>query len=151
VSDDQSGGEGDAETEATSDEEQPRQLRSAAEQLAGTVLVPLNELPDDFQRRAYESLVIRMEQQAHEGVTAAQRAEDDKNLRKGIATWVFTALGAQVVVADSVFLIYAIKNGWDISPATMQVWLGATVVQVVAVALAITKSLFPPKDDQAKA
>lgn len=126
--------------------DQPPQLRSAADQLAGTVPLPLNELPDELQRRAYESFVTRMEQEAAETGTAAQQAKDDKNLRKGIATWTFAALGAQVVIADLVFFIYAKENGWNITPGTMQVWLGATVVQVVAVALAITRSLFPPKE-----
>lgn len=54
-------------------------------------------------------------------------------------------MGAQVVVADVVFFIYAYAAGWHISDRVISAWLGATVVQVVAVALTVTRGLFPPR------
>jgi hypothetical protein len=40
-------------------------------------------------------------------------------------------------------LIYGFWNGWDIPGSTIIAWLSSTVVQVITVALVVTKSLFP--------
>ena len=45
----------------------------------------------------------------------------------------------------SCVLIYGFANDWHIPGSTMNAWLAATVVQVIAVGLVITKSLFPSK------
>lgn len=50
----------------------------------------------------------------------------------------------QIICADVVFILYAIKGvNWEIPTAAIQAWLAATVVQVIAVVLVITRSLFP--------
>jgi|GEM_PF-3869677 len=64
-------------------------------------------------------------------------------MRKDIAERVFSAIRVQVVIADLAFLIYGFWNGWNLSTGTMQAWLGAVVVQVIAVGLVIARSLFP--------
>jgi hypothetical protein len=78
--------------------------------------------------------------------TLAKQADDDRALRKSVAKKVFLAVAVQVVIADLVFVKYADSKGWgNIDPSTMHVWLGATVVQTIAVALVIARSLFPSK------
>jgi hypothetical protein len=49
----------------------------------------------------------------------------------------------QIVAANATFAWYGDTNGWDISPAAISAWMGATVVQVVSVVLVITNYLFP--------
>jgi hypothetical protein len=49
----------------------------------------------------------------------------------------------QVVIADVAFFIYGFWNEWEIPGGTINAWLAATVVQVIAVGLVITRSLFP--------
>jgi hypothetical protein len=49
----------------------------------------------------------------------------------------------QVVIADIAFLTYGFWNGWEIPGSTISAWLGAVVVQVIAVGLVIARSLFP--------
>jgi hypothetical protein len=66
-------------------------------------------------------------------------------MREKIAEWVSWAIGAQVMLADVVCLVYGFGNDWHIPPETIVAWLSATVVQVIAVGLVITKSLFPPE------
>jgi len=75
--------------------------------------------------------------------TRAELDSDNRKPRESIAKWVSYAIGAQVVLADIVFLIYGFGNDWHIPAGTIVAWLSATVVQVIAVGLVITKSLFP--------
>lgn len=59
-------------------------------------------------------------------------------------------LGAQFVVADAVFVIFAwAGRKWDLPPGVIEVWLAATVVQVVGVVAVVTRHLFPNRDGNA--
>jgi hypothetical protein len=72
-----------------------------------------------------------------------QRREEHE-LRKTVATWVYRATAVQVAAADVVFIIYAwVGRDWDVPVEAISAWLGATVVQVIAVLLVITRYLFP--------
>lgn len=93
-------------------------------------------LDESQQARINEASVRRAE-------IAAKSADDDRQLREGIANKTFKAAAIQVVIADLVFGVYGFWNGWDIPGVTMDAWLSATVVQVIAVALVIARSLFP--------
>jgi hypothetical protein len=62
---------------------------------------------------------------------------------KEIAERVFRAISIQVVIADLAFFIYGFGNDWHIPAATVGAWLGAVVIQVIAVGLVIARSLFP--------
>ena len=54
----------------------------------------------------------------------------------------------QVVVADTAFFLYAMWGvDWDIPAVVMSAWLGATVVEVIGVVYAVTRSLFPLSDN----
>lgn len=50
-------------------------------------------------------------------------------------------------MADVVFLIYASLGAhWNIPSAVISAWLASTVVEVIGVVYAITRSLFPLGD-----
>jgi hypothetical protein len=100
--------------------------------------VSLYNFDPDHQRRADEATVKKLE------IEAAQ-ADNDREMRKDIAARVFKAISVQVIIADVAFLIYGFWNGWEIPGSTISAWLGAVVVQVIAVGLVIARSLFPPE------
>ena len=78
-----------------------------------------------------------------------QRREEHE-LRKTVAKWVYLATAAQVAIADAVFLVYAwVGRDWDVPAQAISAWLGATVVQVIAVLLVITRYLFPARRGKA--
>lgn len=161
----------DDKSKPEADAEESKELPSADDQLARVTPEPAE--PDAAQRRRLtEAGITGVEAQAKtaeaEAVLAqaraaqakaearkadaevetakiaAKQAADDRELRKDIANKVFTAALVQVVLADTGFAIYACTAGWaNIHASTMHAWLGATVIQVVAVALVIARSLFP--------
>lgn len=96
------------------------------------------ELDAEQRTRVAEAQVTRLE-------TAADQARDDRDLRKSMAPAIRTATFIQVGVADLVFVIYGFWNGWHIPGGAIQAWLAATVVQVIAMALVIIRSLFPDR------
>jgi hypothetical protein len=51
------------------------------------------------------------------------------------------------VIADAVFVVFAwAGRSWDLTPGLIEVWLAATVVQVVGVVAIVTRHLFPSSD-----
>jgi hypothetical protein len=59
-------------------------------------------------------------------------------------------MGVQLLVANGVFITYAwVGRHWDVESSVMQVWLAATVVQVIGVVAVVTRNLFPGRDEQA--
>jgi hypothetical protein len=76
-------------------------------------------------------------------------AEQEHGLRQKYADWILWLLGAQFVVADAVFVAFAwAGRGWDLAPGVIEVWLAATVVQVVGVVAVVTRHLFPNRDGE---
>lgn len=71
--------------------------------------------------------------------------ENDLKLRKLIGYGALGMMALQIVVADAVFVLYGFTNHWDIPVTAIQAWLAATVIEVVAVVLAVTRSMFPSK------
>ena len=73
--------------------------------------------------------------------------QQDRQLKLSYATWLRRSLTTQLVVADLVFVVYAwAGRRWDLEPGVVNVWLGATVVQVVGTVLVVTRHLFPQRD-----
>jgi Flp pilus assembly protein TadB len=105
---------------------------------AGAEPKPLN-LNAEHQHRLNEAMVKQEE-------TKADQAGDDRELRRWIAIGTSIAVAVQLIVADVVFVVYGVTNSWVIPGSTISAWLGATVVQVIALAVVIVRSLFPPKD-----
>lgn len=52
------------------------------------------------------------------------------------------AMAVQILIADGAFYLYGHAYRWEVPVGAMQVWLGATVVQVIGVVLVIARSLF---------
>ena len=51
------------------------------------------------------------------------------------------------MIADAVFVVFAwAGRGWELPPGVIEVWLAATVVQVVGVVAIVTRHLFPNRD-----
>lgn len=73
----------------------------------------------------------------------AKDAETDSGLRQVLGYGVVGLMAAQIATADVVFVLYAANNGWDIPVVAINVWLGAAVVQVVALAHTVARYLFP--------
>jgi hypothetical protein len=73
--------------------------------------------------------------------------KQDRELKLSYATWLRRLLAAQLAIADLVFVAYAwAGREWHLDPAVIDIWLGATVVQVVGIVLVVTRHLFPQRD-----
>lgn len=69
-------------------------------------------------------------------------------LKKTYAKWMLIGMGAQLLVANVIFVAYAwVGVGWEVRPSVMHSWLGATVIQLVGVVYVITRYLFPNRDE----
>jgi hypothetical protein len=101
---------------------------------------PTDELPDDLKHLE--------ERERAQGLTLRRLfAEQEHGLRQRYAGWILWLLGAQFVVADAVFVAFAwAGRSWDLPPGVIEVWLAATVVQVVGVVALVTRHLFPNRD-----
>ncbi len=73
-----------------------------------------------------------------------RRGEQDIRNRRRIANWAIGGMVFQLIVANAVFIAYALTMGSKLDVGALQVWLAATVVQIIGVVLVITQYLFPP-------
>jgi hypothetical protein len=79
-------------------------------------------------------------------------AEQEHGLRQSYADWILRMLGAQFLVADIVFVTFAwAGRRWDLPPEVVEVWLVATVAQVVGVVAIVSRHLFPNRDGRVAA
>jgi hypothetical protein len=105
-----------------------RLLRSYAERTAATTPREITELPP-------ESRLHR------------QDLAQDIELKKRYAYWLLGAMLLQLMIANGVFVVYAwVGRDWDLSPAVINIWLGATLAEVVGIVLVVTRYLFPRRD-----
>jgi hypothetical protein len=95
-------------------------------------------------RRSPSSGEVTVEQ-AKTSLANAQldAAKTDVRLRKFLGYGALVLMAIQIVVADAAFWIYGFTNNWDIPVAGINVWLGATVIQVAVVVRTVAKYLFP--------
>jgi hypothetical protein len=71
----------------------------------------------------------------------------DIQLKKTYARWLLRLVAVQLFVADAVFVVYAwAGEHWRLDTGVVQVWLVATLVELIGVALVITRYLFPRRD-----
>jgi hypothetical protein len=76
--------------------------------------------------------------------------KQDIDLKRTYAKTLLMMMGAQLVVANAVFIAYAWAGvHWNIEAAVINVWLAATLIEVIGVVLVVTRYLFPRRDDQA--
>jgi hypothetical protein len=53
----------------------------------------------------------------------------------------------QLVVANAVFVAYAwVGRHWRLDTNVIQVWLGATLIELISLVLVITQYLFPHRN-----
>jgi hypothetical protein len=74
-----------------------------------------------------------------------ERQRSDMNLGRSYARVLLGALAVQIAIADGAFYVYGFYNSWDIPVTAIEVWLAATVIEVIGVVAVITRSLFPTK------
>jgi hypothetical protein len=99
----------------------------------------------------------------HEAEMRRLASRKEKNLRlkeenllsygKVYAYGAVAAMAIQILIADAVFYLYGHNHldpsghhRWHISDGAIQVWLAATVIEVIGIVLVIAKSLFPSDD-----
>jgi hypothetical protein len=76
-------------------------------------------------------------------------ADQEFELRKAYAGRILFLLLGQFLIADAVFIAFAwAGEDWHLSTAVIDVWLAATVVQVVGIVLVVTRHLFPDRDNK---
>lgn len=73
--------------------------------------------------------------------------EQDIILKRRYANILLWAMIGQVAAADVVFILYAHFGAhWKLSGSVINVWLGATLIEVIGVVLVVTRYLFPHRD-----
>lgn len=71
----------------------------------------------------------------------------DIHLKKSYATNLLRLVALQLLIADAVFIAYAWAGmHWRLDSEVIQIWLGATLIELIAVALVVTQYLFPRRD-----
>jgi len=71
----------------------------------------------------------------------------DIHLKKKYALGLLWLVGAQLLIADVVFVAYAWAGmDWKLETEVIQIWLGGTLIELVTVALVVTQYLFPRRD-----
>jgi hypothetical protein len=75
--------------------------------------------------------------------------EQDIGLKRRYARALLWLLGGQLAIADVIFFVYAqVGVHWRLPPVVIDIWLGATLVEVVGIVLVVTRYLFPRRDLQ---
>lgn len=76
-------------------------------------------------------------------------AEQEHGLRQSYGDSLLWLLGAQLLIADAVFVAFAwVGMRWALPPGVIEAWLAATVIQVVGVVAIVTRHLFPNRDGE---
>jgi hypothetical protein len=71
----------------------------------------------------------------------------DIQLKKTYARWLLRLVALQLLITDAVFIAYAwAGRQWELDTSVIQVWLASTLVELIGVALVITRYLFPRRD-----
>jgi hypothetical protein len=66
-----------------------------------------------------------------------------RRLRYPVAIAALIVMVLQVTASNAIFGWYGDANAWNIPALAISVWLGATVVEVIGVALVVVNYLFP--------
>lgn len=75
---------------------------------------------------------------------ATESKRHDLRLRKRVGTFAIVGVSAELIIANAVFFLYAWKGEhWKVPTGAINVWLGATVIQVIGILYVITNYLFP--------
>jgi hypothetical protein len=84
----------------------------------------------------------------HEALKGLDHWQDIR-LKKSYAIALLILVSLQLFIADAVFVVYAwAGEDWRLGSGVIQFWLGATLVELIGIALVITQYLFPRRDQQ---
>lgn len=76
-----------------------------------------------------------------------QDLHQDVGLKKTYAYWLLALVTAQLILANTVFVVYAWEGrSWDLDASVIYVWLITTLVELVGVVLIVARYLFPRRD-----
>lgn len=79
----------------------------------------------------------------HKAIDGRDKMQDI-GLKKMYAICIVCVLGAQLIIANGVFVAYAWAGvGWHVPAGVMAAWLSATLVEIVGIVAIVTRSLFP--------
>jgi hypothetical protein len=111
------------------------------------------EMPEDYQYlpQKLQLLEIQLKKDfAQQEIKLKESyATQEIELRATYAKGLLAILAVELVMVNVIFWKYAaIGEHWNIPVGVIQVWLGATVVQVVGVVTVVTRYLFPNRDSQ---
>jgi hypothetical protein len=82
----------------------------------------------------------------HQALVGVDHWQDIK-LKKTYAKWLLRLVALQLFITDAVFVAYAwAGRQWELDTSVIQVWLGSTLVELIGVALVVTRYLFPRRD-----
>jgi hypothetical protein len=102
--------------------------------------------PDAIERGVPIGGLEDMDFHDHEALKGIDHWQDI-HLKKRYAKLLLWLVVAQLFVADAVFVAYAwAGRNWILEAGVIQVWLGATFVELVGIVLVITRYLFPRRD-----
>jgi hypothetical protein len=122
-----------SKTSATSGDGHVPEADLSAPQLQGVVLSP----PDSLDRL----------DPTDRAALAGEDHRQDIKLKKSYARTFLWLVSAQLAMADLVFIAYAwAGRGWNLPTSVIEVWLGATLVELIGVVLVVTRYLFPRRD-----
>ena len=75
---------------------------------------------------------------------ATEGRRHDLILRKRIGLFAIVGVSAELIIANVVFIAYAwAGEHWKVPTVAINVWLGATVIQIFGILYVITNYLFP--------
>jgi len=97
--------------------------------------------------RAGRGEAAELQELGPERAAAVEDQLQETELKRTYARTLLRLMFGQLIVANGVFIAYAwVGKDWDLETPVINVWLAATVVQVVGVVLVVTRSLFPRRD-----
>jgi uncharacterized integral membrane protein len=98
------------------------------------------ETPSEYQYLDEKRIVAELK-------ILQDHAKQDIELREKYAAWLLIMLAIELAVVNVIFVAYAwAGERWHLPEGVIQIWLGATFVQVVGVVTVVTKYLFPRRD-----
>lgn len=116
-----------------------RTLAELAQQAAGEARAeePATPPADAQPAKTLEDLGVELKQ------VEVDKKRSDLDIGRSYARVLLGALAVQIAIADAAFYVYGFYNAWNIPVSAIQVWLAATVIEVIGVVAVITRSLFP--------
>ena len=118
-----------------------------AERQRQELMLRIAQINRELRQGHTDAAVAEIDRLDPERRAALEDLRQDIGLKKTYAQGLFKLLAAQLAIADAVFVAYAwAGKHWNLPPDVIQVWLAATLVEVVGVVTVVTRYLFPRRD-----